>query len=66
MSDMADWLLENADIPWDGFGYDHTMASCKFCGEPELYWEKTESGWRLFSAPGKTHVCGRPLYDDGQ
>ena len=58
MGDMADWQIENMLLPWDGFGYDHTMPQCKYCGEPELEWKKTDKGWRLFDG-NKLHICKR-------
>jgi len=33
------------------------MATCKYCGEPNLTWDNTDSGWKLISSNGTRHIC---------
>jgi len=33
------------------------MATCKFCGEPNLVWDQTDFGWKLMNLDGSKHVC---------
>ena len=54
MGDIADWHVEQMDIPDEN---DDLNASCKYCGESYLYWSETDSGWRLHDHYGKLHSC---------
>lgn len=30
---------------------------CKYCGEDDLEWSKTDKGWRLINKKRETHMC---------
>ena len=32
-------------------------VQCKYCGNEQLVWQETASGYRLFSVDGERHVC---------
>jgi len=49
---IEDWI-DTSDY-WDD---EDRAVSCKFCDEYPLYWEKIESGWRLFNEGGEPHTC---------
>jgi hypothetical protein len=35
--------------------------TCNRCGTKNLWWKKTEDGWRLFTQAGKQHVCPKNI-----
>jgi len=40
------------------YGYVPTKATCKFCGQKNLYWHcLPQTGWRLFTLKDVIHVC---------
>ena len=57
--------LENPDAPLYEYG---GLITCKYCKTSNLYWGKTELGWRLFDHRGKQHICtnSRKVTSDGR
>jgi len=58
MGDMADWIIENADL--DVLYEYQGPKICRFCGAGNLEWANdTENrSWRLFDVDtGLIHIC---------
>ena len=54
---MADFI--NYDYG-DNEDYDIASTSCKYCSEPDLYWEQKEDNrWRLRTWDRITHFCDK-------
>ena len=51
MSDFTDDMTMADPSDW--------YVTCKFCGEENLYWDRSEltQGWRLFRDEGGVHEC---------
>jgi len=59
MGEMADLfldgLIEDDGTFWGPSG--PSIPRCKYCGKPDLFWERTSSGWRLHEKDKRIHFC---------
>jgi len=59
------------DEAWDAgllnddgsIGAQPTLKTCRCCGQPNLHWEETKKGWRLFNDDEIHHCPVAPLKD---
>jgi hypothetical protein len=48
---------DNDEDENDGYTLRSKIKTCGTCGEKNLHWESTGSGWRLFYPDGTIHNC---------
>lgn len=59
-----DWLpdcaFEDDEEPDEDEGVNSRHPTCKYCNKPDLRWEMTPAGWRLFEG-FNLHECINPF-----